>query len=274
MPSRFRHAFGCAAVLIGLALTPVAALAQDTLPDQMIHGALESDPISDPRPAPVRFVATWMELPDLRNAQLYRLSWWTKVGRSHAAQISLDYVGLQSQESYRFGGGRSLIRWTSRIGSKDGYGLALDLGANLPLGDETLFPLSARAPMGTVRVRASVLRVGFARIWVGWWARRTSPPSESNREDPISGFASGTGFDGLMEWRMGPLDVDWILHLPTGGTINRVFHWTVNTDCWLSSDVALRLGFGLDTGPQSDRSYNYAIQVGATWRPGAGQTDG
>jgi hypothetical protein len=40
MPSRFRHAFGCAAVLIGLALTPVAALAQDTLPDQMIHGAL------------------------------------------------------------------------------------------------------------------------------------------------------------------------------------------------------------------------------------------
>ena len=274
MPSRVRCALGCAAVLLGIAALPTAASAQGALPDQMIYGALEGDPISDPRPAPVRFVATWMELPDFRNAQQYRLSWWMKVGSSHAAQISLDYVGLQSQETFRFGGGRSLIRWTTRIGSKEGFGFALDLGANLPLGDETLFPLSARAPMGTVRVRASVLRVGFARLWAGWWARRVSPPSDANREDPLTGFASGTGFDGLMEWRMGRLDLDWTLHLPTGGTINRVFHWTVTADCWLSSDVARRMGFGLDTGPQSDRSYDYAFQVGATWRPGAGSNDG
>ena len=69
-------------------------------------------------------------------------------------------------------------------------------------------------------------------------------------------------------------DVDWRLHLPTGGTINRVFHWTVNADCWLSDDVALRLGFALDPGPQGDRSYNYALQVGATWRPGSDRSAG
>ena len=274
MPSRLCQDFSRAAVLLALVLTPTVVAAQDTLPDQMIHGALEGDPISDVRSAPVRFVATWMELPDLRNAQLYRLSWWTKIGRAHAAQISFDYVGIQSQESYRFGGGSSHVRWTSRIGNREGFGLALDLGASLPLGDETLFPLSARAPMGTVRARASVLRIGFARVWVGWWTLRFSPPSDSNRQDPISGFPSGTGLDGLMEWRMGRVDVDWMLHLPTGGTINRVFHWTVNTDWWLSDDVALRMGFGLDTGPQSDRSYNYAVQVGATWRPGSDRSEG
>ena len=276
MRSRIRYApvhASHVAALLGLLITPMVALAQDALPDQMIHAALEGDPISDTRAAPMRFVATWMELPDLRTAQVYRLSWWTKVGRNHAARISLSYVGLQSQESYRFGGGPASVRWTTRVGSREGFGRALDFGVNM-LGDETLFPLSARAPMGIVRVRASVLRFGFARIWVGWWARRVSPPSEANRQDPLSGFASGTGLDGLMEWRMGRVDVDWILHLPTGGTINRVFHWTATADCWLSSDVALRLGFGLDTGPQGDRSYNYAVQIGATWRPGAGQSDG
>jgi len=264
-------------VLTVCSLAPVHAVAQDDasgqLPDQMVYFGLEGDPISDSRPAPVRFVANWMELPDQRKAQIYRLSWWTKIGNAHAAQFSMDYVGIESAEVFRYGGGRSKVRWTSRIGNREGFGFALDLAAHLPLGDETLFPLAARAPMGIVRTRVSVLHRGAVRFWVGWWARRVSPPSDENREDPLSGFASGTGLDALMEWRLGRVDVDWLLHTATGGPMDRALHWSVIADWWFAADVALRVGAGLDTGALPDRSLDYMISLGATWRPGAGESD-
>jgi hypothetical protein len=243
------------------------------LPDQMIYGGLEGDPISDPRSAPVRLTGSWLRLPDQRDAQVYRISWWTKVANAHGAQIAMDYVGLQSQSKFRYGGGRMLIRWTSRVFPLNDFSIALDLAGNLPLGEETLFPLSARAPMGIVRPRVSLARIGFARFWVGWWARRSSPPSEANRQDPLSGFASGTGFDALMEWRISRIDVDWMLHLPTGGEIDRVFHWSVAADSWFGEEVALRTGFAFDTGPRTDRSYDWMASLGITWRPLADDQD-
>lgn len=245
----------------------VPAVAQQPLPDQMIYGGLEGDPVADPRSAPVRLVADWMRLPDQRDAQIWRLSWWTKVGNAHAAQIAWDYVGLKSGETFRYGGGRTLIRWTTRIFPLQRHSVGLDFAGNLPLGDETLFPLSARAPMGVFRARVSLARIGFARLWAGWWAQRVSPPSDANRQDPLSGFASGTGFDALMEWRLSRVDVDWMLHLPTGGPRHRVFHWNVDADWWVGRELALRTGFGLDTGPRQDRSSDWSVRLGATWRP-------
>lgn len=209
---------------------PGSAPAQGDLPDQMVYFGLDGDPISDPRSAPVRFVAAWMEFPDARQGQLYRLSWWKKIGNSHAAQVSLDYAGVESASSYRYGGGRPRVRWTSRIGAHEGFGLAIDLAGHVPLGDETLFPLSARAPMAIVRLRASLFHVGGVRLWGGWWGRQVSPPSASNRQDPLTSFASGSGFDALMEWRFGTVDVDWLLHLPTGGNCIAPF-----TGVWIST---------------------------------------
>ena len=263
------RASSIAILLAGLILLPAvtATGSEEQLPDQMIYGGLEGDPVADPRSAPLRFVANWMRLPDQRDAQIYQISWWTKIGEAHAAKLSLEYVGLQSEESFRYGGGRTEIRWTTRIFPLRDFSLALDLAGNLPLGDETLFPLSARAPMGIVRVRASVARFSFARVWVGWWARSVSPPSDANRQDPLSGFASGTGFDALMEWRLSRLDMEWMLHLPTGGPMNRVFHWSVDADWYFGEDLALRLGLGVDTGPRTDRSYDWVVRAGATWRP-------
>jgi hypothetical protein len=254
-------------LLLTLIVFVGSASGQDELPDQMIYGGLEGDPVADPRSAPVRLTATWMRLPDQRDAQTWRLSWWSKIGNAHAAQIAWDYVGLKSEDSFRYGGGRTLIRWTSRIFPLGRHSIGLDFAGNLPLGDETLFPLSARAPMGIFRGRVALARVGFARVWAGWWARRVSPPSDSNREDPISGFASGTGFDALMEWRLPWADIDWMLHLPTGGPAHRVFHWTVDADWWIGRELALRTGFALDTGPREDRSYDWALRLGVTWRP-------
>jgi len=257
-----------------LFLPATAALADgEQLPDQMIYGGLEGDPINDPRGAPVRLVANWMRFPDGRDAQLYRLSWWTKIGTAHAAEVALDYDGIQSEDTFQYGGGRTLIRWTSRIFPLNDRSIALDLAGNLPLGDEELFPLSARAPMGMFRVRMSLARIKFARVWFGWWARRVSPPSSANREDPLSGFASGTGFDGLMEWRWKRLDMDWMLDLPTGGPVHRVFHWTMTGDWYFVEDLALRFGFGLDTGPRTDRSVDWVASLGATWRPGRGDEE-
>jgi hypothetical protein len=254
------------ATLLLLCAVAGSAVASEPLPDQMIYGGLEGDPVADPRSAPVRFVADWMRLPDQRDAQVYRLSWWTKIGNAHAAEVALDYAGLKSGDSFRYGGGGNRIRWTSRVFPLRRHSIGLDFAGSLPLGDETLFPLSARAPMVMFRGRVVVARFGFVRLWAGWWARRVSPPSDENRQDPLSGFASGTGFDALMEWRTDRVDVDWMLHLPTGGPVHRVFHWTVDADWWVGRELALRTGFGLDTGPRSDRSFDWSVRVGATWR--------
>jgi hypothetical protein len=253
---------------------PALCRAQEPLPDQMIYFGLSGDPISDPRSGPVRFTGRWMQFPDGRDAQLWEFSWWNKIGNSHAAYVALDYVGMESADTFQYGGGRSLVRWTSRMGSKMGRGLALDVAAHLPLGDEDLFPLAARAPMGIVRVRWSAWRAGFSRWWVGWWARRVSPPSEENREDPLSGFASGTGFDGIMEWTLPRADIEWMLHLPTGGKLHEVFHWSVNADFWVSGDLALRAGYSIDTGPRNERSFDHSLLLGATWRSRPTVTEG
>lgn len=238
----------------------------DQLPDQMVYWGLEGDPIGDPRSAPVRFVASWMGFPDSSEAQLYRLSWWTKIGNAHAVQVALDYVGVESERKFRYGGGRPRVRWTSRIGPQKGFGFALDLAGHLPLGDPSLFPLGARAPMGIVRLRASLLDVGPLRVWFGWWARRVSPPSASNRQDPLSVFDSGSGYDLLMEWNSDHVDLEGLLHLPVAGSLDRAFHWTLDADWWVSRDVALRTGVGIDTGAAQDRSYDLLFRVGATWR--------
>ena len=258
-----------AVLLLPLLLLAIAhpVQAQEELPDQMIYGGLEGDPVADPRSAPVRLVVNWMRLPDQRDAQVWRLSWWSRIGNARAAQIAWDYVGLKSEDSFRYGGGRTLVRWTSRIFPLERHSIALDFAGNIPLGDETLFPLSARAPMGIFRGRVSIARWGMSRFWVGWWARRVSPPSAANREDPLDNFASGSGWDALMEWRLNRVDVDWMLHLPTGGPQHRVFHWTVDADWWVGEELALRTGFALDTGPRQERSYDWSVRLGATWRP-------
>lgn len=259
--------------LLGVLVGVTVARAEE-LPDQMIYGGLEPDPIGDPGSGPARFEAQWLELPDGRTAQDYRISVWTKIGTAHAAQVALNYVGLEGKDSFRYGGGRASVRWTTRLGLGRRLALALDAGGDVPLGDPTLFPLSARAPMGIVRTRVGLVRAGFVRLWAGWWARRASPPSDRNRQDPLGGFAAGSGYDAMMQWRLHPVDVDWMLHLPTGGDLDRVFHWTVRADWWVADDLALRIGAGLDTGPAQDRSFDLQVLLGATWRRPREQPEG
>ena len=67
----------------------------------------------------------------------------------------------------------------------------------------------------------------------------------------------------LMEWRWSRVDVNWMLHLPTGGPRHEVFHWTVDADWWIGRELALFTGFGLDTGRQAWRSYDWSAKLGA-----------
>ena len=256
-------ALGFAALALAVIALPARA---QLLPDQMIYRGLGSDPVDDPGGGPVRLELSRAELPDARTAQVYQLSWWAKIGSAHAAQVALDYVGLEGEESFRYGGGPVSVRWTTRF-SLGPVDVALDAATDVPLGDPSLFPLSARAPMGIFRPRVGLLDLGPARVWVGWWARRVSPPSESNRQDPLSGFASGSGYDALMRWRADRFDLEALLHLPTGGPRHRVFHWSAHADWWFAEDLALRVGGGLDTGPRTDRSLDWEVLLGATWRP-------
>lgn len=274
MAARTRTAWILGLVLVGSVLVAPGPAAAEELPDQMIYRGLGPDPLGDPGQGPARMEMRWLELPDGRAAREIDISWWAKVGDHHAAQVGLGYVGIEDVGFFRYGGGRTSLRWTSRFGLSRRVGLALDAAGDVPLGDPTLFPLSARAPMGVFRARLGVFRHGPVRFWVGWWARRVSPPSDKNRQDPLSGFASGSGYDALMVWRLGRFDLDWMLDLPTGGPQHQVFHWSVAGDWWFAEDLALRLGFALDTGPTEWRSYDWEARLGATWRRPAGESEG
>lgn len=237
-----------------------------TLPRQLIFLPLPVPPGPDEPSMPVRLLAHAMRLPDDRDVQLWRLSWWVRVGDAHRAGVAFDYVGVESEQRFRWGGGAARIRWSSRLGRLMGMPVAIDLDGNLPHGDESLHPLSAKAPALQARARVQWMSWGAWRITTGWWGRRVSPPSASVRIDPNAWFPSGSGVD-LLVRRVGPRgDAELVVQHPLGGLPEAT--WLhLRFDVPLGDDLAVSFGGMAATGPTDARPIDHGFTFGVTWRP-------
>lgn len=215
---------------------------------------------------PLRLLANAIRLPDDRDAQLWRLSWWLKVGDAHRVRLALDYIGLESAEQFRWGGGAARVQWSSRLGNWWGRPVAFDVEGNLPHGDEALHPLSAKAPLVQFRMRAQWMQWHQWQLTTGWWARQVSPPSDRAREQPLSYFPSGSGYDVILRRATARADAELVLQRTLGGLPAATWLHT-RFDVPLSSDLAMTLGAMIALGPAVDRPIDHGFTLGLTWRP-------
>ncbi len=247
------------------------ALAQDDadappLPRQVLYlpFGLDPDPATGMRPVSIAFRA--LELPDARRAQWIRLGWWVRLTGSSAARVSVDYVGLESTDRFRYGGGRADVQWAQRLGGLLFAPSALDLAVTIPTGDASLHPLSAKAPALRARLRVSPFAVGGVRWWFGGFVRMVSPPGEDVREDPLSAFPSGRGLEVAARGRWGAWTVTGSARHPLDG-LPESTSFFLEADWSWSEDLALRLGGLFDVGPRSGRSLDHGWTLGLVWRP-------
>ena len=264
-----RLPFVLTAILVLGAAVPVAA--QDDasprmLPRQVLYLplGLDPDPASGERPVSIDYRD--LELPDARRAQWIRLGWWVRLTGSSAARVSLDYVGLESADRFRYGGGRADVQWTQRLGGLLFVPTALDLAVTVPTGDASLHPLSAKAPAMRVRLRVSPIAVGGLRWWFGGYARRVSPPSEDVREDPLSAFPSGSGLEVAVKGRWGDFGLIASARHPVDG-LPESTSFLLETEWSWSEELGVRIGGLLDVGPRDARSLDHAWSLGLVWRP-------
>lgn len=254
-------------VLLALLLTSTSSgAAGEARPRQLILLPLPIPPGPDEPAMPLRLVAHSLRLPDDRDAQLWRLSWWVRVGDAHRVRVAFDYVGVEGREEARWGGGAARLQWSSRLGKWWGRPVAFDVEGNLPHGDEGLHPFSAKAPLVQLRVRAQWIEWKQWQFTTGWWARRVSPPSASVRQDPLSVFPSGSGYDVVLKRVTAHGDAELVLQRPLGGLPEATWLHT-RFDLPLASDLALTLGAMVALAPAEHRPLEHGWTLGLTWRP-------
>ena len=242
------------------------AAEQQDLPRQMFFFGMPLDPLDQEGPWPLRAGLRVLELPDGRDAQILRIGGWTRVGGSNAARWSLDYVGIENDEVFRYGGGRTTLGWTSRFGGVSRRSVALDLDGNLPTGDTGLYPLSARAPAIRLRVRASLIYRPRWQLWTGVWTQRVSPPSGEHRDRPLAAFVSGSGYELHLRWSTPRLDGKLSASFDRAGVPDSQW-WEFETDLPLSRDLAVRVGAYLGVGARGNRRADHGWSIGLSWRP-------
>jgi hypothetical protein len=261
---RLARRIAFALLLLAFAL-PARAIATE-LPRQLLFLPLPIPPGPDEPAMPLRLVGNVLRLPDGRDAQLWRLSWWVRAGDAHRVGVAFDYVGIEGEQLFRWGGGAARLQWSSRLGAIVGRPLEIDLEGNLPHGDESLHPLSAKAPAVQARIRMRAITVGSWQLTTAWWARRVSPPSERVRIAPNEVFPSGSGVDVLLRRVTGHGDAELVVQRPLAGLPEAT--WVhLRVDLPLAADLAVTAGAMAGIGPTAKRPIDHGFALGLTWRP-------
>jgi hypothetical protein len=210
--------------------------------------------------------ANSMELPDGRHAELYRLSFYHAIGTRHFARFAQDYVGIESENQFLWGGGRTEAQWTSQLGPTRGRRVALEAIGSLSTGEEKLHPLSAGAPSLQMRVRAQWFGAGPIELWTGASARLVSPPGESDRQAPRSAFPSGNSLDATFRWARGRWESQAQLRYDAVGLPKSWWaSWT--TVVPMGQQLSLRVAGHAGFGPVESRMIDNAWTLGVTWQP-------
>ncbi len=232
-------------------------------PRQLIQPPLLLDPYDLDPSNPVDLRLRVYHLVDTRRVENYTLTGWRRIGNRHAFAWQLAYAGVEEQDFIRYGGGAPRVQWTTHLAPAESGGLAIDLGVVPPVGDKTLYPVSAQAPSVEGRLRWSPIGRGGWRLWLGYWGRRVSPPDE--RTVPLEYFPSGSGLDLSLRGHLGPHGFSVFLQRALGGLSRAV---------WLDGEVQLALGGSLalvtgvsgSLGDDEERLFDVGWTVGLSWR--------
>lgn len=168
------------------------ARSADPLPRQLIFAPTPIPSSGDNLSTELSFEAQVYRLPDRRRAEDYLLRAWFHINSRHALFLELHYVGLEDSTRINYGGGPMNLGWSWTPLDRPWLGIGSDVISDLPLGDRSFHPLSAKASTIEWRLRARPPTGEHVQIWGGWWARRVSPPDL--REVPISYYPSGSGW--------------------------------------------------------------------------------
>ncbi len=210
--------------------------------------------------------ANSLELPDGRHTELYRLTLYHAIGSRHFARFTQDYAGIQSEDRFQWGGGRTEVQWSSRLGPADGRRVVIEGVGSLSTGDEKLHPLSAGAPSLQMRWRVQWLSAGGLELWTGALLRLVSPPSEGDRQAPRSSFPSGRAWDATLRWSRGRWDSQLALRYDQGG-LPRSWWSSWITSVPLGEQIGLRLGGHVGWGPVGSRLIDQGWTLGVSWQP-------
>lgn len=250
-----------------LVASALPALAQDPLPRQMLYLPIPlcPDPQSGRTEASLGFHE--FELPDGRRAQIARVNWWIPLGTHQFARVGVDYAGLESEDLFRYGGGRMEIQWTTQYESAWPAPFGLDLALTVPVGDATLHPLSAKAPALRGRLRSRLVTMGPVHVWVGLWSRVVSPPSNDVREAPRGAFPSGAGLDAVVRVQGGGWGFESAVRRPyVGGVpLETTLHATITRH--FSDALAVRVGAATSIEIDVQRLMDHMASVALVWTP-------
>lgn len=254
-----------AATALGLLLALLAhgaapALAQaPPRPTQLLFDPLPPAPLDGLRDDALGLSAASYRLPDDRRAHRYRLDLWLPVGASHAVRPWIDYAGLESGDRVEMGGGGAGVHWSSHFSGAAQGGFATDIAIGLPLGDADKYPVSARAPWAELRLRWSPLGGEAGRVWLGWWARRVSPPEAPPFDDEY--YRSGSGVDLVARSVAGRWDLEVHGRQDLGGLPDATV-LQLHLGYALAPRLRAWVGAAAALGPAADRPFEDAVQLG------------
>lgn len=207
------------------------------------------------------------ELPDARRAQIVRLEGWIPVQSNQFTRLSMDYVGLESEDLFRYGGGRLEVQWSAHYEDAWPAALGLDLALTVPVGDASLHPLSAKAPALRARLRGRVAGGSQWYVWVGAWSRTVSPPENSVREAPRGVFPSASGFDLAVRLRGAGWGFDGAVRTPVFGGAPSETTVDLALRRHLTEALAAELGGAVSLGPEDDRMFDHMASLSLIWTP-------
>lgn len=234
------------------------------------------DPLDFPDlPAPVDLEARIYTLTDGTRVEWYRLLGWYPLSSRVAFGGGLSYAGVEGEDAMRFGGGPAWVALSTKLGPHGLWGLAIDLDAVLPIGDESLYPVSSDAASVGVRIRLSMGRFLGGRGWLGWYARRVSPPPQSDPEldRPDSDWPSGSGMIAAWHAHQPGWAAAFFARYDYAGLPESL--WLEADATWfLGADFGLRGGASMSLGTDQNRPMNWAWLLGVRWRPGAHKNSG
>lgn len=258
---------GAGTLLLTLFLTLVAAPARAALPTQFFRLPLPlaPEPGSARLPASASFFE--IEFPDARRGQIVRLDAWFPVGSMHAVRVAVDYVGLESEDTFRYGGGPLEVQYSAGYDEPWPLPTGIDLALVVPVGDASLHPLSAKPTALRGRVRSRVVAAEGLQVWTGFYADLVSPPTNSVREAPRDGFPSGSGLDLAMRGRFGGWVVDAVGRHPLFGAAARETTIHIGVERSVSPSLAVRAVGVTSIGPSRARLVDHAWGVSLVWRP-------
>lgn len=228
-------------------------------PTQLLFEPLPTAPLDGLGRDALGLSASSYRLPGDRRAHRYRLDLWLPVGESHSVRPWLDYAGLESGDRAEMGGGGAGVQWSSHFAGAARGGVAADLAVGLPLGDADKYPVSTRAPWAQFRLRWSPLGGPAGRLWLGWWARRVSPPEDATYADRY--YPSGSGVDLVTKLSRGRWYGELHARQDLGGLPDTLL---LQLRVGFSPSPRFRLwaGAAVAPGPAADRPFEDAVQLG------------